>query len=90
MSNLLWILAAAPVMTLVVGTVPGTGMITALIALSTLFGRGFENGYLIAVPVALPLSAAGAFLDIIWAGVAALVLARREGHAREREARFFI
>jgi Na+/H+-dicarboxylate symporter len=88
--NLLWILAAAPAMTLVLGTVPGTGMITALIALSALFGRGFENGYLIAVPVALPLSAAGAALDIIWAGVASLVLARREGHAKEREARFFI
>jgi len=89
-ASLLWILAAAPVMTLVLGTVPGTGTITALIALSALYGRGFENGYLIAVPVALPLSAAGAFLDILWAGTAALVLARDEGHAKEREARFFI
>jgi Na+/H+-dicarboxylate symporter len=88
--TILWILVAAPVMTLVLGTVPGTGTITALIALTAFYGRGFENGYLIAVPVALPLAAAGAFLDIIWAGVAALVLARDEGHAREREARFFI
>ncbi len=88
--TLLWILAAAPLITLVLGTVPGTGTITALVVLSALYGRGFENGYLIAVPVALPLSAAGAFLDIIWAGVASLVLARREGYAKEREARFFI
>jgi len=88
--TLLWILGAAPLITLILGTVPGTGTMTALVALSALYGRGFENGYLIAVPIALPLSAAGAFLDIIWAGVASLVLARREGHAKEREARFFI
>ncbi|MDA8409431.1 MAG: cation:dicarboxylase symporter family transporter [Treponema sp.] len=88
--TLLWILGAAPLVTLLLGTIPGTGTMTALVALSALYGRGFENGYLIAVPVALPLSAAGAFLDIIWAGVVSLVLARREGYAKEREARFFI
>jgi Na+/H+-dicarboxylate symporter len=90
LGTLLWILAVAPVMTVVLGTVPGTGTITALIAITSLFGRGFENGYLIALPVALPLSAAGAFLDIIWAGTASLVLAKREGHAKEREAKYFI
>jgi Na+/H+-dicarboxylate symporter len=88
--SLLWILLAAPLATMLLGTVPGTGTITALIALTALYGRGFENGYLIAVPIALPLAAAGTFLDTIWVGVASLVLARREGHAKVRETRFFI
>jgi hypothetical protein len=55
-----------------------------------LYGKGFENGFLIAAPVALPLVAMGAFLDALWAGAASLLLARKSGLAQEKEARFFV
>ncbi|HTX72012.1 MAG TPA: cation:dicarboxylase symporter family transporter [Rectinemataceae bacterium] len=88
--SFLWILAVAPVLALVLGAAPGKGAMIALMSLCALYGRGFENGYLIAAPIALPLIAAGSFLDVLWAGSASLILARRAGHAQEKEARFFI
>lgn len=88
--SLLWILATAPLLTLLLGATPGKGAVTALISLCALYGRGFENGYLIVVPVALPLAAAGAFLDCLWAGVASLILSKHAGTVQEKETRFYI
>ncbi len=88
--NLLWIVIFAPFATLLVGSSPDRGTMAALMSLCALFGKGFENGFLIAAPVALPLIAIGSFLDALWAGCASLLLARRAGFAQEKEARFFI
>jgi Na+/H+-dicarboxylate symporter len=88
--SFLWILAVSPLLALILGAAPGKGAMIALMSLCTLYGKGFENGYLIAAPVALPLIAAGAFLDALWAGCASLLLARKSGQAQEKEARFFI
>jgi len=88
--NLLWIVVFAPIATLLVGSSPDRGAMAALMSLCALYGKGFENGFLIAAPVALPLIAVGAFLDALWAGCASLLLARRSGLAQEKESRFFI
>jgi hypothetical protein len=72
------------------GASPDRGTMAALMSLCALYGKGFENGFLIAAPVALPLIAIGAFLDALWAGCASILLARHTGLAQEREARFFI
>jgi Na+/H+-dicarboxylate symporter len=88
--NFLTILVAVPLVTLLLGASPGRGALSALVSLCALYGKGFENGYLIVAPVALPLVAAGAFLDTLWAGCAALVLARKSGHVQEKESRFHI
>jgi Na+/H+-dicarboxylate symporter len=88
--SLLWIVIFAPVATLLVGASPDRGAMAALMALCALYGKGFENGFLIAAPVALPLIAIGAFLDALWAGCASLLLARRSELSQEKEARFFI
>ncbi|MBL8966002.1 MAG: dicarboxylate/amino acid:cation symporter [Spirochaetaceae bacterium] len=88
--SLAWILAAAPLLTFMLSAAPGGGAIVALTALCTLYGKGFENGYLIVAPIALPLAAVGAFLDTLWAGAAALFIAKRGGQAQDKEARFFI
>ncbi len=90
LGSLFWIVAAAPLTTLLLGAAPGKGATAALMTLCALYGRGFENGYLIAAPVALPLVAMGAFLDALWAGCASLLVARREGQALEKESRFYI
>jgi len=88
--SFLWIVAATPVLALVLGAAPGRGTMIALMSLCALYGKGFENGYLIAMPIALPLIAVGAFLDALWAGCVSLLLARKAGYAQEKEARFFI
>jgi Na+/H+-dicarboxylate symporter len=88
--SLLWIVIFAPLASLLVGTSPDKGAMAALMALCALYGKGFENGFLIAAPVALPLVAMGAFLDALWAGTASVLLARRSSLAHEKEARFFI
>ncbi|MDP3177213.1 MAG: cation:dicarboxylase symporter family transporter [Spirochaetaceae bacterium] len=88
--SILWIIAAAPLATLLLGASPAGGTLAALTALCSLYGKGFENGFLIVAPVALPLVAAGAFLDTLWAGCAAIILGRRAGHAKEKEIRYYI
>jgi hypothetical protein len=88
--SLLWIVVFAPLAALLVGASPDRGAIAALMALCALYGKGFENGFLIAAPVALPLAAIGAFMDALWAGCASLILARRSELSQEKEARFFI
>ena len=88
--SLLWIIVFAPFAGLLVGASPDRGTMAALMSLCALYGKGFENGFLIAVPVALPLIAIGAFLDALWTGCASLLLARRAGLSLEKEARFFI
>lgn len=88
--TLLWIVVCAPFATLLMGASPDRGTMAALMSLCALYGKGFENGFLIAAPVALPLIAIGAFLDALWAGCASILLARHTGLAQEREARFFI
>jgi Na+/H+-dicarboxylate symporter len=89
-SSLLWILAMTPLLTLIVGAAPRNGAMTALMALCALYGRGFNNGYLIIVPIAFPLIAAGSFIDTIWAGCANLIIARKDGLCAEKERRFYI
>lgn len=89
-SSLLWILAASPLLTLLLGASPGQGTLTALMALCALYGKGFENGYLIVAPVAAPLAAAGAFLDVLWAGCVSLIVAKRNEQMQEKEVRFYI
>lgn len=89
-SSLLWILGVSPFLTLLLGASPGQGTLTALIALCSLYGKGFENGYLIVAPVAAPLAAAGAFLDVLWAGCVSLMIAKGDGQIQEKEVRFYI
>ena len=55
-----------------------------------LFGRGFENGYLIIVPVAFLLSMMAGFLDALWIGAAQSLIARGSLHADPKVPRNFI
>jgi len=88
--SLLWIAVFVPLATLLAGASPDKGIMGALMSLCALYGKGFENGFLIAAPVALPLVAIGGFLDALWIGCISLLLARRSELSQEKEARFFI
>ncbi len=88
--TLLWILLFVPLSALLLGATPGLGPAAALALLSSLYGRGFETGYLLLVQAAVPLLLAGVFLDAIWAGCVSWMTARSEGLAVEREVRRYI
>jgi len=90
LANLMWLLLFVPVSALLLGTAPGRGPAAALALLSGLYGRGFETGYLLLAQAALPLLLAGAFLDTVWAGCVALLVARSEGMTVDREIRRYI
>lgn len=89
-ANLLWLLLFVPLSALLLGAFPGRGPAAALALLSGLYGRGFETGYLLLAQAALPLLLAGIFLDSVWAGCVAWLVARSEGMADEREIRRYI
>jgi Na+/H+-dicarboxylate symporter len=89
-TQVLWVIGSSLLFSLVLGAVPGTGALSAVVNLCALYGRGFESGYLIIKPIALPLIALGAALDVIVAGAASLITAKRFGLQEEKETRFFI
>jgi aerobic C4-dicarboxylate transport protein len=88
--QILWVLCATMVVSLVLSSAPGTGSITAVILLCSLFGRGFESGYQIVRPIAWPLIASGAFIDILVSGASSLIGAKLMGMQEDKESRFFI
>ena len=58
--------------------------------LSSLFGSGYEEGYLILRPVAPLLLSFGVLLDVVTAAFATMLVARHEGMQEEIEVREFI
>lgn len=88
--TILWILGFVPLSALLLGAASASGPLAALLFLSASYGRGFESGYLLMVPAALPLMAAGTFLDTICAGCIVKLGAVAEGYTTEKPARHFI
>lgn len=85
-----WMLVFVPLSALLLSAVPGSGPLAALLFLSASYGRGFESGYLLMVPAALPLMALSSFLDALFAGCVTRLAAGQEGYASEKVARHFI
>lgn len=75
--SLLLIAVFIPVATAAASASPQNGPIAVLTLACAFFGRGFENGYLVMVPIAVVLSMAAAFLDALWIGAAQAIVARR-------------
>ena len=69
---------------------PGNGAYIALAVLCQGYGRGFEAGYLILMPIAFYLIAIGTFLDIMVNSVATYGICRASGYQENREIRHFI
>ncbi|HOX18023.1 MAG TPA: cation:dicarboxylase symporter family transporter, partial [Spirochaetales bacterium] len=89
LDTVLWMLAAVPAVSLLMGAAPALGPVAALATLSAWYGRGFESGYLLAAPAALPLAALAALLDALWAAAAVHIAARSAGEVVERPVRHF-
>lgn len=89
-STIGWMLLFIPASALLLGAAPGLGPLNALAFLCVAYGRGFESGYILLVPLAFPLLAMGAFLDIIVQGVVVSLVAGHEAMAVEKTAHHFI
>ncbi|MCX7024316.1 MAG: cation:dicarboxylase symporter family transporter [Spirochaetes bacterium] len=85
-----WVLTTVPFVMILLGAAPGAGPASAVMALCAMYGRGFESGYLLVVPVAVPLAACAAALDILTAGTAAFVVAEWQGARVERDIAHYI
>lgn len=75
--SLILIAFIIPLATIMASATIDAGPIVVLTLSCGFFGRGFENGYLVMVPVALFLSMVAALIDALWMGLAQAVAARR-------------
>jgi Na+/H+-dicarboxylate symporter len=89
-STIGWMLLFIPASALLLGAAPGLGPLSAIAFLCAAYGRGFESGYILVVPIAFPLMALGAFLDVGIQGIIAALLARHEEMSVDKTARHFI
>ena len=85
-----WLMLFVPAASLLLGAAPGLGPLSAIAFLCAAYGRGFESGYILVVPIAFPLAALGAFLDVSIQGTVSALVARHEGMSVEKTARHFI
>lgn len=89
-STIGWMLFFIPASALLLGAAPGLGPLNALAFLCATYGRGFESGYILVVPIAFPLLAMGAFLDIFVQGVVVALVADHEGMMVAKTTHHFI
>lgn len=90
LDDLLKLIVLIPLLSLSLGAAPSSGAMSMLALIASSYGKGFESGALILVPVAFPLIALGALLDTVWAGALSYILANRAQLVEERELRYFI
>jgi len=89
-STIGWMLLFIPASALLLGAAPGLGPLSAIAFLCAAYGRGFESGYILVVPVAFPLMSLGAFLDVGIQGIIATLVAGHEDMSVAKTARHFI
>ncbi len=88
--TVLWMLVWVPFTTLLMGAAPAAGAASALAFLCAAYGRGFETGYILVAPAAIPLLAAGTFLDTLCAGAVVSMASSAERLSVPRDPRHFI
>jgi len=88
--SLLLIAFLIPASTIAASATVDAGPIVVLTLSCGLFGRGFENGFLVMVPVALFLAMVAALIDALWMGLALALAARRLVPLDPKDLRHFI
>ncbi len=90
LSSLLLIALLIPAATILASATLDAGPIVVLTLSCGLFGRGFENGYLVMVPVALFLAMVAALIDALWMGLALTLAAQKLVPHDPKDPRHFI
>jgi aerobic C4-dicarboxylate transport protein len=86
----LWVMLFSFLVSFVLGAAPGMGAFYGLFMLSSIYQRGYQDGYLLMQAVAPLLVSFGAFLDVLSAAFASLLIAREENVWTEVETENFI
>lgn len=74
LAQILWVIMMSFFISFLLGAVPASGTLVGIALISSLYGRGMEEGFLILRPIAPILIGLGAFLDVVSASfVSALV-----------------
>jgi Na+/H+-dicarboxylate symporter len=88
--NVLLMLIVVPAATIIAGAAIPGGPIAVLTLVCGIFGKGFENGYLVVAPIALLLSIVATALDLVWVGISQILCARRLVPAERKLSQHFI
>ena len=88
--DMLWLMAIAIILSLLLGRFPSGGAYVALATVCALYGRGFEAGYLILKPAAFFICSIAAATDALTTIMGTYVIAKRWDMVNHRDLRFFI
>lgn len=88
--DMVWLLCISSLFSFFLGRFPVTGSYISLVAICSIYGRGFESGFLILRPVAFFIGSIAAAVDAITAIVGTYIIGDLSKMARPRELRFFI
>jgi Na+/H+-dicarboxylate symporter len=89
-ATLAWMMLYIPLGALLLGAAPALGPLHLVAYLCAIFGKGFESGYILLVPVAMILQIVGAFLDVIISAVLITLTVIHERMSSEKTVRLFI
>jgi aerobic C4-dicarboxylate transport protein len=88
--EVLWVMLMTFLVSLILGSAPGSGTLVALSVLCSLYGKGRQDGFLIVKPVMPLLVAYGAFLDVLTAAFTGLLVGRTHPEWKNVEAKDFL
>ncbi|AEE17726.1 dicarboxylate/amino acid:cation symporter [Treponema brennaborense] len=88
--DVLWIAGMSCVLSFVLGALPSGGPFVALTVMCTIYGRGFEAGYLLLKPAALLICSFAAAIDAATAMFGSYFVAHKMGMTDHYEVRKFI
>ncbi|HWR11822.1 MAG TPA: cation:dicarboxylase symporter family transporter [Rectinemataceae bacterium] len=88
--SLIAIFLLIPATTILASSSMQSGPIAVLTLSCGFFGRGFENGYLVMVPIAMLLSMIASLIDALWIGASQALVARHIIARDQKDSRHFI
>lgn len=88
--DMIWLCIISAFFSFLLGQIPMGGTYAALAAICTIYGRGFESGFLILRPAAFLLGSIAAAIDAVIAMAGTYIIAHRSNMSNVRDLRFFI
>lgn len=89
-TDIAWLFGVSILLSFFLAPFPAGGAYVLLASVCSMYGRGFEAGYLILRPAAFFICAAAAAIDALTAVFGTCIVAHKMGMRNDREARFFI
>ncbi len=88
--DMIWLVCAASFFSFFLGRFPITGTYISLVAICSIYGRGFESGFLILRPAAFFIGSIAAAVDALTALVGTYIIGYVSKMTNPRDLRFFI